>query len=68
MQFFTVLQVSPPFPSWLASSIVCFGVCFFCGFLLFSYLFMLFCCFWPPFNLLLLQYWAVPGLRAEWYK
>ena len=29
MQFFAVLPVSPPFPSWLTSSFVCFGVCLF---------------------------------------
>ena len=68
MQFFAVLQVSPPFPSWLASSIVCFGVFFSVFFFYFPIYFLLFCCFWPPFDLLLLQYWAVLGLKAKLYK
>ena len=58
---------SPPCPSWLASSIVLLDVCFFFvfGFIFLLLLFLLFGCFWSPFNLLLLQYWVVPGLWAD---
>ena len=38
-------------------------------FIVYSFIFHdVFDIFWPPFNLLHLQYWAVPGLRAERYK